>query len=176
MSLHWSWKRSLAACACGVAVLCTGGTAPAKQSDIAKARKATAAFRKLATAKKAGYGLLTDAKKIACIDKPGEGGMGIHYAKSKLVGDGAVNALKPDVLVYEPRKHGKRKLVALEYVVFKDAWDAKHSDVPSLFGQRFELMPEGNRYGLPPFYELHVWAWKHNPHGMFDDWNPRVSC
>jgi len=34
----------------------------------------------------------------------------------------------------------------------------------------------GNRYGLPPFYELHAWLWKHNPAGMFDDWNPRVVC
>ena len=33
-----------------------------------------------------------------------------------------------------------------------------------------------NRYGLPPFYELHAWIWKHNPRGMFDDWNPLVSC
>jgi MoxR-like ATPase len=29
---------------------------------------------------------------------------------------------------------------------------------------------------LPPFYELHAWIWKHNPRGMFDDWNPRVVC
>ena len=28
----------------------------------------------------------------------------------------------------------------------------------------------------PPFYELHVWAWKDNSHGMFVDWNPAVSC
>ena len=28
----------------------------------------------------------------------------------------------------------------------------------------------------PAFYALHVWAWKHNPHGMFVDWNPKVSC
>jgi hypothetical protein len=31
---------------------------------------------------------------------------------------------------------------------------------------------------LPPpaFYELHVWAWRDNPHGAFVDWNPAVSC
>lgn len=23
---------------------------------------------------------------------------------------------------------------------------------------------------------LHVWVWKHNPNGMFEDWNPNVSC
>ena len=34
----------------------------------------------------------------------------------------------------------------------------------------------GNRYGLPPFYELHAWLWQHNPSGFFEDWNPRVTC
>ncbi len=33
-----------------------------------------------------------------------------------------------------------------------------------------------NRYGLNPFYELHVWAWKPNPKGAFADMNPTVSC
>ena len=28
----------------------------------------------------------------------------------------------------------------------------------------------------PAFYELHVWAWRDNPSGVFVDWNPRVSC
>jgi hypothetical protein len=25
-------------------------------------------------------------------------------------------------------------------------------------------------------WALHVWVWKHNPSGMFADWNPQVSC
>ncbi len=29
---------------------------------------------------------------------------------------------------------------------------------------------------LPAFYELHVWAWEHNPKGSFADWNTAVSC
>jgi hypothetical protein len=33
-----------------------------------------------------------------------------------------------------------------------------------------------NRYGIPAFYALHVWAWRHNPQGTFVDYNPRVSC
>jgi predicted ATPase len=33
-----------------------------------------------------------------------------------------------------------------------------------------------NRYGLPPFYALHAWAWKVNPSGDFFAWNPRVDC
>ena len=33
-----------------------------------------------------------------------------------------------------------------------------------------------NRYGLPAFYELHVWAWENNPKGSFADWNTHVTC
>jgi hypothetical protein len=25
-------------------------------------------------------------------------------------------------------------------------------------------------------FQLHVWVWKHNPSGMFEDWNPTVNC
>ena len=31
---------------------------------------------------------------------------------------------------------------------------------PSLFGKHFTLIPAGNRYGLPDFYELHAWIWR----------------
>lgn len=138
-------------------------------------RDATAAFRNIDAAVAAGYGLLRDAKGIACIDNP-KGGMGIHYVNGALIGAGAVNATTPQALVYEPRKNGKLRLVAVEYVVFQAAWDAAHSSPPSLFGRQFELLASPNRYGLPAFYELHAWIWKHNPSGMFADWNPRVSC
>ena len=26
------------------------------------------------------------------------------------------------------------------------------------------------------FWLQHAWVWKHNPAGMFADWNPEVSC
>ena len=102
--------------------------------------------------------------------------MGIHYVNGALVGDDRVNAATPELVVYEPEKNGRLRLVAAEYVVFQDAWDATHTSAPELFGQEFELVDAGNRYGLPPFYELHAWLWKHNPSGFFEDWNPRVSC
>jgi hypothetical protein len=76
----------------------------------------------------------------------------------------------------EPKRNGKLRLVALEYVVVKAAWDATHSPPPSLFGQTFNFSGAGNRYGLPPFYSLHAWIWKHNPAGMFEPFNPNVSC
>jgi hypothetical protein len=43
-------------------------------------------------------------------------------------------------------------------------------------GQLFHYAPSPNRYGGTPFYELHVWAMKQNPRGVFADWNPNVSC
>jgi hypothetical protein len=43
-------------------------------------------------------------------------------------------------------------------------------------GQLFHYGASPNRYGIPAYYALHVWAWKANPHGVFMDWNPEVSC
>ena len=161
-----------------IAVALVGpATAGAHHYDgLAAARAATAKYQRLHSAIADGYGKLVDAKGIACIDNPGVGGMGVHYVSNGLVGDGKVRATTPEALVYEPRRHGRLRLVALEYVVFQSDWDKAHSSPPRLFGREFELMPADNRYGLPPFYELHAWVWKHNPRGLFDDWNPRVSC
>jgi hypothetical protein len=139
-------------------------------------RDATRQYKSLDRAEADGYARFVDAKDIACIDMPGEGGMGIHYVNGDLVGDGEVLANHPEALVYDPTPHGL-KLVALEFIVFKDAWRTDHPHgKPHLFGQTFEPVGADNRYGIPPFYELHVWAWKHNPSGMFEDWNPRVTC
>ena len=102
--------------------------------------------------------------------------MGVHYMNGALVGDDIVAAATPEALVYEPQENGRLRLVALEYIVFQDAWNATHDGVPSLFGQDFEPMSAPNRYAAPALYELHVWLWKHNPEGTFEDWNPRVSC
>ena len=170
-------RKHLIVAASLMAVALVGpATAGAERDSLAAARAATAKFHKLPTAIGRGSGKLVDAQGIACIDNPGVGGMGIHYVSDALVGDAKVNATTPELLVYEPRKNGRLRLVALEYVVFKSAWDKEHKRPPKLFGRKFELTPAGNRYGLPPFYELHAWVWKHNPSGMFDDWNPTVGC
>jgi hypothetical protein len=159
-------------------VAAAGGGAGASLSAV---REATARYHNINVAKAAGYGEFPDAAGIACIDNP-LGGMGIHYVNLDLVLDNppgspsTVDPLRPEALVYEPQENGKLKLVALEYIVFQAAWDAKHASRPSLFGHEFAPIAAGNRYGIPAFYELHVWLWKHNPRGMFQDWNPRVSC
>ena len=159
-----------------MALAATAPTAAAASGDLPAARAGTAGFHANDAAVAADYGEFKDAHGIACIDQPGEGGMGIHYVNGDLVGDDKVNPATPEALVYEPSRNGRLRLVAVEYIVFQSAWDATHNSPPSLFGREFELVESGNRYGIPPFYELHAWLWRHNPSGMFVDWNPRVSC
>ena len=133
-------------------------------------RKATAQFKDVHKVDAAGYALLH-----GCVSGPQDGAMGIHFANGKLVGDGALDVAHPEALLYEP-KDGTLQLVGVEYLVLADAWNAKHDAPPTLMGQLFNYSGAPNRYGIPAFYELHVWAWKANPAGVFADWNPSVSC
>jgi hypothetical protein len=168
--------RTAPLCVAALLALTISSAAFAAASSLDGVRKANAKYHSVTKAKKDGFGLLKDAKGIACIDQSGTGGMGLHYVNGDLVGDGKVKSTTPEALVYERKANGKLRLVAAEYVVFQEAWDANHEDPPSLFNHEFELIPAGNRYGLPAFYELHAWAWKHNELGTFANWNPDVSC
>ena len=69
-------------------------------------------------------------------------------------------------------------MTGVDYLVTKDAWESnpEHTAPPELDGQLFHLFESPNRFGLDPFYTLHVWAWKDNPNGTFTNWNPNVSC
>lgn len=158
-------------------ILVSGSALAADSGDtLSDALDATAAFVDPAAVLAGGYDLLTDAAGIACIDMPGSGGMGVHYVKGSLVEGGKIDAARPQALVYEVQSNGRLRLVALEYVVFQSAWDPSHSSPPVLFGEKFMLTPAGNRFGLPAYYSLHAWIWKHNPSGMFSPWNPTVKC
>ncbi|GAA6527123.1 hypothetical protein [Intrasporangium sp. DVR] len=118
-----------------------------------------------------------DLAGITCIEDPhGRGAMGIHFVDVANLLDGEVGRLAPEALIYEPGARGSLQLVAAEYLVLADAWDAAHPHPPILYGQRFTRVAAGNRYGLPEFYELHVWHERANPTGTFNDWNPDVHC
>jgi len=158
----------------------TLASALAKPSDLQLARAATARFNSIAQAEAAGYGLPPEGPLHECIaNLTGPGAMGFHLINGALL-DTTVDPANPEALVYAPDKHGKLKLVAVEYVVFQAAWEAEHGvgSKPSLFGHEFDPNP-GTRFGLPPFYALHAWVWKPNPTpltGIFSAWNPRVTC
>jgi hypothetical protein len=115
----------------------------------------------------------------ACVNGPEEGAMGIHYANGDLIGDGALDGTKPELLIYE-QHNGRLRLVGVEFLVLAAQWNdpaAGHAPgAPVLQGQLFNYVGAPNRYGLDPFYELHVWAWRDNPKGPFADFNPAVSC
>lgn len=159
-------------------LMLVSATAAEATNDLSRARGATARFHDVATAEGAGYGgPLEDLAGISCIANPGVGVMGIHYVNGALVGDASLDAATPEVLVYQQLPGGKLRLVAAEYIVFQGAWlSAGNTAAPTLFGQTLTLVPAGNRYGLPPFYEIHAWIWMNNPDGMFKDWNPSGSC
>ena len=141
-------------------------TAPLAQ----EVRRVTDRYQDVSAATAAGYALF-----LGCVSSPTGGAMGIHYVNGDLVGDGKIDAARPEALIYEP-KGGKLALVGVEYIVIAAAWDAANKTPPTLMGQVFHFNTAPNRYGIPAFYALHVWAWRPNPHGTFVDYNPHVSC
>ena len=94
---------------------------------------------------------------FGCVTGPDHGAMGIHYVNGALVGDGDVDAEHPEALIYEPSDQGLT-LVGVEYIVDAQTWLKHHSSPPQLEGQAFQLVAAPNRFGLPDFFELHVWA------------------
>jgi hypothetical protein len=105
---------------------------------------------------------------IPCTSGVDGGAMGIHYVNGKYLKDDAVDVAHPEAVMYEPTADGKLNLIAVEYIALKGP--------ASLNGQLFSFTNSPNRYGLPAFYELHVWAWKANSKGAFADMNMDVSC
>jgi hypothetical protein len=113
---------------------------------------------------------------FGCVSGPDHGAMGIHYVNGPLVGDGQIDVKHPEALIYEPEGN-KLRLVGVEYIVDAATWLKNNNNTPpSLDGQLFNLVTAPNRFGLPDFFELHVWAWRENPLGAFVDWNNNVTC
>lgn len=140
---------------------------------IEKVRRATARFRDVNVATAENW-----IPGTPCVSGPNEGAMGVHFILPSRIGDGVLNADEPEALIYEPQPGGAFRLVGVEFIVVADDWARLHPQggTPSLEGHLTNYVPAPNRYGLPAFYELHVWAWEHNPQGSFADWNTQVSC
>lgn len=116
--------------------------------------------------------------KTPCVTGPEFGAMGVHFINTDNM-DGILDVNKPEALIYEPQSNGRMRLVGVEFIVPKPAWDALHPDAldrPSLEGHLLNFVGEPNRFGLPGFYEIHVWAFEDNRKGALTDWNPDVTC
>lgn len=127
---------------------------------LADVRKATTQFHDVNAALAAGY---VDTEQ--CVPgPPGEGAMGIHFINFDLIDD-VFNPLEPEVLLYELRNNGTYKLTGVEYLF--------EGDEAPLFAGVEPFKP----FHLPfADYALHVWIWKGNPNGIFEDFNVNVSC
>ena len=166
--------------ALGVALLTPAqADTPADGHDVARGDNATLAQVKKslrpmqdspAEAVRAGY-MPTDV----CVASP-MGGMGYHYVNPTLA-MAAPDPLKPSVLVYVPGKDGRLTLGAAEW--FQPDADQDLStddDRPSLFGRPFDGPMLGHEPNMPTHYDLHAWLFTPNPKGVFQPWNPAVSC
>ncbi len=133
-------------------------------------RAATQKYIDVNAASGAGY-----APFLGCVTGPDHGAMGVHYVNSALL-NGELDASHPQALIYEP-SDGAMRLVGVEYIIFADAWLASHNNTPPVLdGQVFQFVDSPNRFNIPGFFELHVWAWRDNPQGAYVDWNNQVSC
>lgn len=129
-------------------------------------REATRQYRDPEVAKSMGYFVVDPW----CVSGAAGGATGVHFLNPEFAGDDGVNAAEPELLVYEPTRDGRLRLVAVEYITFAAAPQA-------LEGHLMHVTGAPNRFGIPvPFLRLHVWAWKRNPNGTFADYNPNVSC
>jgi hypothetical protein len=153
----------------------SGAHAPtAQQNALVKAvRDATERFKNVTSVAGPGEGY---ELSFGCVSGGDFGAMGMHYVNMALVGDGEIDVAQPEIVLFEPTPNGGIRITGADYLVIAADWDAKHSGPPQLEGQLFHLFDSPNRFGLPPFYTLHVWAWKENPNGTFVNWNPNVSC
>lgn len=135
-------------------------------------RQATRQFIDVNNAVAAGYGPF-----LGCVAGPDHGAMGVHYVNGNLLGATTVDASQPQAIIYEPQPDGSFRIVGVEYILDAATWLAANNNTsPVLEGQVFNYVAAPNRFNIPAFFELHVWAWRDNPQGTFVDWNSRVTC
>ena len=127
-----------------------------------------------------------------CRESPGVGAMGYHYLNLPRASNLDVNHREPGLLLYEPQKNGKVRVVGVEYFVpllvmgpggpqlyfgaEPPAPGRILNPAPELFGRKFDGPMAGHGPGEPWHYDMHAWLWRHNPGGMFAPYNPKVSC
>lgn len=156
------------------AALLLAGTAEAywqvpSSSELDRSRAAAARYVDVNAALEDGYEPL-----FGCITHGAHGAMGVHYVHGGRLNDGRLVLEEPEALMYEPQPDGSLRLVAIEYIVWEKDWPSRIP--PSLLGQRMRRKTVVGPHPVDPFHELHVWHWRHNPAGLFSDWNPAVTC
>ena len=143
-------------------------------TDLIELIRTTAPFHDVDRALEAGWTV-----QPMCMDYPdgyvGEppGTMGHHfYSEEYLLDGGHIEASQPELLLYEKRADGTWRFNAVEYVIPARDRPAT-AEPPRLFGREFRFFSDVGSAGI---WGLHVWVWRHNPHGLYANLNPRVTC
>jgi len=174
-----------------------GGPAPG-EPDLAAVRQATERFQDVKVALAEGYirdpGDLCDTAEM--MGQPAAlGARGIHFFRPDLLGitappnprvDGTgthTDFRNPAILIYEPQADGSLELVAVENLVFRQAWHAAgHRELPAFHGVAYDTMADDpatevdEAHLFEPHYDRHVWIYRANPNGVFAPFNPNVTC
>jgi hypothetical protein len=164
------WFGLAAALSCGAVTPAAAQGFSQGSGLVQVVQRATERYRDPAEAEGQGW---TSAD--ACVSSPDEGAMGVHFIKGSILFDGTFDPQEPEALIYEVI--GRRaRLVGAEFIITAAEWHARNAAPPVILGQQTNFVGSPNRFGLPAFYELHVWAWRNNKKGTYVDFNPAVSC
>lgn len=169
----------------------------ADEPTLDEIKKAAEKYRDVSVALTEGY--IADPMNICetaeAMGRPAEdGAMGIHYFRPDLLqitgteprvnGIGThTDFLQPAVLIYEPQADDTMELIAVENLVFTKAWyEAGHDAPPSFHGIPFDHMvndPDSEideAHMFEEHFDRHVWVFRENPLGVFEPFNPNVTC
>lgn len=136
----------------------------AQHESLKKLRDASSAFFSYEVGTAAGW----NVPLSECVESP-MGGMGYHIANmDRLLDGGALSLLHPEVLLYVPTEDGSMEFVGVEYII--PAADWTEPTAPEFLGKHMHYNP------VQDIWALHVWVGADNPNGIFEDWNPTVSC
>ncbi len=169
------------------------------EPTFAQIRAATEKFQDVNVALAEGY-IRDPANMCETADMMGrpasDGAMGVHYFRPDLLGvtappnprvDGTstyTDFNMPAVLIYEPQADGSMELVAVENLVFKASWEAAgNAEPPTFHGRPYDSMEDDpatadvdEAHNFMPHFDRHVWIYRENPRGVFEPFNPAVSC
>ena len=170
--------KKLITAALALSVLAVLGVAAAggsRADNLQRAKAATARYHSFKQATKHGYSVA--GEPCVAAGGPHSPAMGIHAGNESLLADPAIDPRRPELLLYIPDKHGKLRLVGVEYwKADADQNLATSGDRPSLFGQPFDGPMPGHNPTMPVHYDLHVWLWDNNPLGVFAQVNSNLAC
>lgn len=184
----------------GALLLGTGCQPASQEPSLGEVKAQAEKYRDVNVARAEGY--TTDNKCVtaAMLGFPEkDGAMGLHYVRRDLLGlppkpappggprvrgvGTHTDFLKPAMLVYEPQADGSLVLVAVENLVFAEAWNRSSGGrAPQFHGRDWPLLqdnpstPVDEAHGWEPHFEQHLWVFRDNPKGAYFPFNPNVTC